>query len=73
MDMQITPRTLVEAFLPFEGEVSLAEVYAVANLAGLEDQPVRLAIRRLVAAGDVVQHGRGRAGSLTLTGTGLRR
>lgn len=73
MDMQITPRTLVEAFLPFEGEVSLAEVYAVAKLAGLEDQPVRLAIRRLVAAGDVVQHGRGRAGSLTLTGTGRRR
>lgn len=73
MAMQIAPRTVVEALLPFEGRVALAEVYDQANLTGLDDQPVRLAIRRLVAAGDVVQHGRGRAGSLTLTDSGRRR
>ena len=73
MTTQITPRTVIEAFLPFAGEISLAQVYDTANHAGLEDQPVRLAIRRLIAAGDIVQHGRGRAGTLTLTDDGHRR
>ena len=73
MTTQITPRTVIEAFLPFEGDVSLTRVYDTANRAGLEDQPVRLAIRRLIAAGDIVQHGRGRAGTLSLTGDGHRR
>lgn len=70
MTTPITPRTVIEAFLPFQGEVSLARVYDTANGAGLDDQPVRLAIRRLIAAGDIVQHGRGRAGTLSLTGDG---
>lgn len=73
MAAQITPRTLVEAFLPLVDEVSLAEVYDAANLAGLDDQPVRLAIRRLIAAGDAVQRGRGRAGELRLTDEGRGR
>ncbi|MBB2902990.1 phenylacetic acid degradation operon negative regulatory protein [Kineococcus radiotolerans] len=64
------PRTVVEAFLPLDGEVGLDLVYGTANAAGLADQPVRLAIRRLVAAGDVEQRGRGRAGTLRLTGAG---
>lgn len=71
--MQIAPRTLVEAFLPFEGEASLADVYDAANLAGLDDQPVRLAIRRLIAAGDALQGGRGRAGVLRLSDAGRQR
>jgi phenylacetic acid degradation operon negative regulatory protein len=70
---QIVPRTLVEAFLPAIGEVALADIYDTANLAGIDDQPVRLAIRRLIAAGDVAQHGRGRAGTLSLTCAGRHR
>lgn len=70
---QISPRTVVEAFLPPAGSAPLAAIYDTANLAGLADQPVRLAIRRLVASGDVEQAGRGRAGTLSLTSTGRRR
>ncbi|GAA3231877.1 PaaX family transcriptional regulator [Oerskovia jenensis] len=70
MTHQIAPRTVVEAFLPASGEVLLADIYDTANLAGLPDQPVRLAIRRLIAGGDVTQHGRGRAGTLSLTSAG---
>ncbi|MBI9113589.1 PaaX family transcriptional regulator [Sanguibacter suaedae] len=73
MTHRIAPRTVVEAFLPDVGEARLADVYDTARLAGLADQPVRLAIRRLVAGGDVVQVGRGRAGTLRLTGEGRRR
>ncbi|WP_432542666.1 PaaX family transcriptional regulator [Kineococcus sp. SYSU DK002] len=67
-----SPRTVVEAFCS-AGRTPLAVVYDTANAAGLPDQPVRLAIRRLVAAGDVVQDGRGRAGTLTLTDAGRAR
>ncbi|GAA4977124.1 transcriptional regulator [Kineococcus glutinatus] len=63
----------MEAFLPLRGDVVLAPVYDTANAVGLGDQPVRLTIRRLVAAGDVEQHGRGRAGTLRLTPTGRAR
>ncbi len=73
MTPQIAPRTIVEALLPSSGEVALADIYDAANLSGVEDQPVRLAIRRLIAAGDVAQHGRGRAGTLGLTSAGHRR
>ncbi|WP_369808038.1 PaaX family transcriptional regulator [Leucobacter chinensis] len=70
MKQQITPRTIIEAFLPFTGSASLADIYEAANLVGLSDQPVRLAIRRLIANGDIEQAGRGRAGTLTLTDVG---
>lgn len=73
MTSQLSPRTVVEAFLPFNGSASLSDIYDTANLAGLADQPVRLAIRRLVASGDVEQRGRGRAGTLSLTSAGRRR
>ncbi|MEU4690000.1 PaaX family transcriptional regulator [Actinoplanes sp. NPDC023714] len=67
------PRTVIEAFLPFEGEVGLGLVYDTANAAGVGDQPLRLAIRRMAAAGEVIQTGRGRGGSLALTGRGRER
>ena len=73
MMRQIAPRTVIEAFLPLTGGAPLADIYDTANLVGLADQPVRLAIRRLVASGDVEQTGRGRAGTLNLTSTGRRR
>ena len=69
----LSPRTVVEAFLPLDGETGLGPVYDTANAAGLDDQPVRLTIRRLIAAGDVEQQGRGRAGTLRLTAAGRRR
>ena len=69
----ISPRTVLEAFLSPTAEAALADIYDTANLAGLADQPVRLAIRRLVSRGDAVQTGRGRAGSLRLTNAGHRR
>lgn len=73
MTLQISPRTIVEAFLPLTGDTPLANIYDTANLAGLPDQPVRLAIRRMIKSGDVEQSGRGRAGSLHLTGSGRER
>lgn len=71
MTPQISPRTVVEAFLPTCGTVPLSIIYDTANAAGLSDQPVRLMIRRLIAAGDVSQEGRGRAGALGLNLRGL--
>lgn len=73
MKPQIAPRTVVEAFLPSEGEAALADIYNTANLVGIDDQPIRLAIRRLITAGDVTQLGRGRAGTLRLTRSGRDR
>jgi phenylacetic acid degradation operon negative regulatory protein len=68
-----SPRTVVEAFLPLQGEVGCDLVYDTANAVGLPDQPVRLTIRRLIAAGELVQEGRGRGGILRLTAAGRAR
>lgn len=73
MTDQISPRTLIEAHLPFAGEVDLALIYATANELRIEDQPVRLALRRLISAGEVEQRGRGRAGVVELTESGRAR
>jgi phenylacetic acid degradation operon negative regulatory protein len=62
-----SPRAVVEHCLAEDGRAPLAAVYDAANLLGIADQPVRLAIRRLVDAGLVEQHGRGRAGELRAT------
>lgn len=70
---QIAPRTLIEAHLPFAGEVELSVIYDTATRVGIEDQPVRLALRRLISAGDVEQRGRGRAGAIELTDLGRAR
>jgi phenylacetic acid degradation operon negative regulatory protein len=70
---KISPRTLVEAFLPFDREADLSLIYDTANEIGIEDQPVRLTVRRLVAAGEVAQRGRGRSGRLQLTEAGRAR
>lgn len=73
MTPRISPRTVIEAFLPPTGSARLADIYDTAQLAGLDDQPVRLAIRRLIANGEAEQAGRGRAGTLALTSSGRRR
>lgn len=70
---RVTARIVVEAFLPLEGDVSLAAVYDAANATGIDDQTLRLAIRRMQAAGDLRQEGRGRAGTLVMTAAGRER
>ncbi|MEV7601749.1 PaaX family transcriptional regulator C-terminal domain-containing protein [Kitasatospora sp. NPDC089797] len=72
-DYRAAPRTVVEACFDPQGTASLAYVYDLAAAAGLADQPVRLAIRRLEAAGVLRQEGRGRKGRLLLTDTGRLR
>ncbi|MEU8922535.1 transcriptional regulator [Kitasatospora sp. NPDC048545] len=67
------PRTVVEACFDPRGTASLDYVYDVAAAAGLADQPVRLAVRRLEAAGVLRQEGRGRKGRLHLTDAGRLR
>jgi phenylacetic acid degradation operon negative regulatory protein len=67
------PREVVEIALSATGRADLAAVYDSANLLGIGDQPLRLAIRRLVAAGLVEQVGRGRGGSIRSTDEGRRR
>lgn len=68
--VQVSPRTVVEAFLPQRGAVSLRDLLDTANAVGIDDQPVRLAVRRMIAAGEVVQEGRGRQGQIRLTTSG---
>ncbi|MFE7636379.1 transcriptional regulator [Kitasatospora sp. NPDC057518] len=67
------PRTVVEACFDPQGTAPLDYVYDVAAAAGLSDQPVRLAVRRLEAAGVLRQEGRGRKGRLVLTDAGRLR
>lgn len=67
------PRTVVEACFDSSGRAPLHFVYDVARALGLEDQPVRLAIRRIEAAGLARQQGRGRAGVLVRLATAPRR
>lgn len=61
------PRTIVEACFDSEGKADLGLVYGVASVLGVGDQPVRLAIRRIEAAGLAKQLGRGRSGTLLRT------
>ncbi|MFJ9842920.1 PaaX family transcriptional regulator C-terminal domain-containing protein [Kitasatospora sp. NPDC101155] len=72
-EYKAAPRTVVEACFDPQGTASLDYVYDVAAAAGLSDQPVRLAIRRLEAAGVLRQEGRGRKGRLLLTDAGRLR
>lgn len=69
----ITARTVIEAFLPADGPVSLDVVFTTANAVGIGDQPLRLTLHRMVAAADIIQTGRGRKGEIGLTTTGRRR
>lgn len=70
MTATISPRTIIEAFLPASGVVELSTVYAAANSLGIADQTLRLALRRMISAGLIAQHGRGRAGAILLTEVG---
>lgn len=69
----ISPRTIVEAFLPAEGAVGLDLIYDTANAVDVGDQPLRLCLRRMASAGQIEQIGRGRKGSVSLTEAGRDR
>lgn len=63
----ISAKTIVEACFDLDGVAQLATVYDVARAVGVEDQPVRIAIRRMQTAGVLTQVGRGRKGHLVLS------
>lgn len=69
----VTPRTIIEAFLPAEGRVQLDLIYDTANSVGVDDQPLRLCLRRMASAGQIEYTGRGRKGSIALTEAGRER
>ncbi|GAA4975525.1 PaaX family transcriptional regulator C-terminal domain-containing protein [Actinoplanes utahensis] len=69
---EVSARFLIESLVRPDGTAALTEVYDTANALGIPDQPVRLTIRRLVAAGAYVQEGRGRAGLLRRAGVVAR-
>lgn len=69
----ITPRAFIENAFDDSGVVSLRLLYDAARVLGLDEQPVRLAIRRLAAAGYLSQVGRGRAGELFLSDSAIQR
>lgn len=68
----LAPRTVVEAYLPPTGSVPAALLYKTADRAGIDDQPLRLCLRRMVASGTIEVNGRGRAAHVTLTAAGRR-
>lgn len=68
VDVSPSPRAVVEHGFGPDGTAPLGDLYDAANTLGIADQPLRLAVRRLVDAGLVEQHGRGRSGVLRLTG-----
>jgi phenylacetic acid degradation operon negative regulatory protein len=63
----VNPRTVISALFDADGVAALATVYDVGLRLDIDEQRMRLAIRRQIAAGQVEQHGRGRRGTLTLT------
>ncbi|WP_433674942.1 PaaX family transcriptional regulator [Microbacterium gorillae] len=67
MSIAVAPRTLVEGCLDVDGTAPLDLVYDVGLALGLAEQTVRLAIRRMQAAGEVEQIGRGRRGRVERT------
>ncbi|MEV3981604.1 PaaX family transcriptional regulator C-terminal domain-containing protein [Nonomuraea sp. NPDC049758] len=69
MDVHVPTRMLVEALVRTDLTVDAGELYATANLLDMNDQQVRLCIKRLVAEGRFVQEGRGRKAILRATGS----
>ncbi|WP_159622154.1 PaaX family transcriptional regulator [Ruania rhizosphaerae] len=69
----ISPRTVLEAHLPATGTADMEPIYAAAHAVGINDHTLRLAVRRMVAQGDLRQHGRGRAAQIAPTASGRAR
>ncbi|MET9325374.1 PaaX family transcriptional regulator C-terminal domain-containing protein [Tsukamurella sp. NPDC003166] len=63
----ISTRSLVESLLREDATIDAGELYAVAEVLGMGDQQVRLAVKRLVTEGRFTCVGRGRRAVLTAT------
>ncbi len=63
----VSARTLIDGSFNAAGEAQLAAVYDVGLALGIAEQTVRLALRRMQAAGELTQIGRGRAGRIERT------
>ena len=66
----VSARTVIDGCFSADGRAPLATVYDVGLAVGFPEQTVRLAIRRMQAAGELQQIGRGRAGTLERTPEG---
>lgn len=73
LPIAVSARTIVEGSFDETGVADLAAVYDVGLALGVPEQTVRLAIRRMAAAGELVQEGRGRAGRIIRSSDALRR
>lgn len=71
--IEVSARTLIEGSFDASGVAELHHVYDVGLALGLPEQTVRLTIRRMQAAGSLIQEGRGRAGKLIQSEHGLAR
>ncbi|GAA1629109.1 PaaX family transcriptional regulator [Leucobacter chromiireducens] len=69
--IEVSPRTIIEGCLGVNGRAQLDFLYDVGLELGVPEQRVRLAIRRMEAAGSLRQLGRGRAGQLERTGPAI--
>ncbi|GII67276.1 putative repressor in the phenylacetic acid catabolism [Sphaerisporangium krabiense] len=72
MDVHVPTRMLVEALIRTDLTVDAGDLYATANLLGMNDQQVRLCVKRLVAEGRFLQEGRGRKAILRATSSAER-
>ncbi|WP_157252905.1 PaaX family transcriptional regulator C-terminal domain-containing protein [Nonomuraea typhae] len=68
MEVHVPTRMLVEALVRTDLTVDAGELYTIANLLDMNDQQVRLCVKRLIAEGRFVQEGRGRKAILRATG-----
>lgn len=66
----VSARTIVDGCFDAAGTAELETVYDVGLALGVPEQTVRLAIRRMQAAGELRQIGRGRSGRLERTASG---
>ena len=71
--LAVTPRTVIDGCFDASGTAELATVYDVGLALDLPEQTVRLTIRRMQAAGELEQQGRGRAGRLVRSPRGTAR
>lgn len=69
--LEVSPRTVIEGCLGVSGRTQLDFLYDVGLELGIPEQRVRLAIRRMEAAGSLRQVGRGRAGHLERTASAI--
>lgn len=71
--LAVSARTIIEGSFDAAGHAPLDTVYDVGLALDVPEQTIRLALRRMQAAGELVQVGRGRAGRIERSPDALRR